>query len=206
MFLGRIRSTATAGIAADSPDRRQRPLDDRPYLRQRPNQLFLLFLYGGIVFHNAIKYNSFMALSSEGATSLDTTARASLIRTISRQATRILNLEEENQELKNLVKALKDEIRRLKGEKGRPALKPSLPDQPGEEKKPRRTGNWKKSGKTITVTRTERLSIKPAVLPADARYKGTRRVIIQDLRIEPDNVAFEIERSHISHFFESLFG
>jgi hypothetical protein len=196
MFLGRIRSTATAGIAADSPDRRQRPLDDRPYLRQRPNQLFLLFLYGGIVFHNAIKYNSFMALSSEGATSLDTTARASLIRTISRQATRILNLEEENQELKNLVKALKDEIRRLKGEKGRPALKPSLPDQPGEEKKPRRTGNWKKSGKTITVTRTERLSIKPAVLPADARYKGTRRVIIQDLRIEPDNVAFEIERSY----------
>jgi len=135
-----------------------------------------------------------MVMSSESATSPETSDRPSLIRIISQQANRILNLEEENQGLKNLVQTLKDEIRRLKGEKGRPALKPSLPDQPLEDKKPRRTGNWKKRGKTITVTRTERLPIDPAVLPADARYKGTRRIVIQDLRIEPDNVAFEIER------------
>jgi hypothetical protein len=135
-----------------------------------------------------------MALSSEGTTSLDTANRASLIRTISGQTIRILNLEEENQELKNLVQTLKDEIRRLKGEKGRPVLKPSLPDQPIEDKKPRRTGNWKKSGKAVTVTRTERLLIDPEILPDDARFKGTRRIVIQDLRIEPDNVAFEIER------------
>jgi len=137
-------------------------------------------------------------MSSESATSPETSDRPSLIRIMSQQATRILNLEEENQELKNLVQALKDEVRRLKGEKGRPALKPSLPDQPLEDKKPRRTGNWKKRGKTVTVTRTERLPIDPAVLPADARYKGTRRIVIQDLRIEPDNVAFEIERYYSS--------
>ena len=133
-------------------------------------------------------------MSSESATSPETSDRPSLIRIISQQTNRILNLEEENQGLKNLVQTLKDEIRRLKGEKGRPALKPSLPDQPLEDKKPRRTGNWKKRGKTITVTRTERLPIDPAVLPADARFKGTRRIVIQDLRIDPDNVAFEIER------------
>jgi hypothetical protein len=31
-------------------------------------------------------------------------------------------------------------------------------------------------------------------LPKDARYKGTRRIVIQDLRIEPDNGEFELER------------
>ena len=54
MFLGRIRSAATTGIAADSPDRRQRAFDDRPDLGKRPDQLFLLFLYGPIVFHYSI--------------------------------------------------------------------------------------------------------------------------------------------------------
>jgi hypothetical protein len=137
-------------------------------------------------------------MSSESMTSPEASDRPSWIRIISQQATRIRNLEEENQELKNLVQTLKDEIRRLKGEKGRPAIKPSLPDQPLEDKKPRRTGNWKKAGKIVTITRTERLPIDPAVLPADARFKGTRRIVIQDLRIEPDNVAFEIERYYSS--------
>jgi hypothetical protein len=137
-------------------------------------------------------------MSSQSATSPETSDRPSLSRIISQQATRIRNLEEENQELKNLVQTLKDEIRRLKGEKGRPTIKPSLPDQPLEDKKPRRTGNWTKRGKTVTITRTERLPIDPAVLPTDARSKGTRRIVIQDLRIEPDNVAFEIERYYSS--------
>jgi len=135
-----------------------------------------------------------MAMSSKSATSLKTLDQDSLIRIVSELTTRILNLEEENQELKNLIQTLKDEIRRLKGEKGRPVLKPSLPDDPPTAKKQRRTGNWKKSGKTITVTRRERLPIQKELLPKDARYKGTRMIIIQDLRIEPDNVEFEIER------------
>jgi predicted RNase H-like nuclease (RuvC/YqgF family) len=57
-------------------------------------------------------------MSSESATSPETSDRPSLIRITSQQANRILNLEEENQGLKNLVQTLKDEIRRLKGEKG----------------------------------------------------------------------------------------
>ena len=125
---------------------------------------------------------------------LKTLDRDSLIRIISKLTTRIFNLEEETRELKTLIQALKDEIRRLKGEKGRPVLKPSLPDELPGEKKQRRTGNWKKSGKTVPLTRRERLPILKDLLPKNARYKGTRRIIIQDLRIEPDNVEFELER------------
>lgn len=118
----------------------------------------------------------------------------SLIRIIAELTTRILNLEEENKELKNLIQTLKDEIRRLKGEKGRPTIKPSLPDDPPVTKKQRRSRKWKKSKKTITITRRERLPINKELLPKDARYKGTRRIVIQDLRIESDNVEFELER------------
>jgi len=133
-----------------------------------------------------------MSLSSECPASLKTPDRDSLIRIISELTTRILNLEEENKELKNLIQAMKDEIRRLKGEKGRPTIKPSLPDNPPAAKKQQRSKKWKKSAKTIT--RRVRLPISKELLPEDARYKGTRRIVIQDLRIEPDNVEFELER------------
>lgn len=135
-----------------------------------------------------------MALSSECPASLKTPDRDSLIRIINELTTRIQNLEEENQELKNLIQAMKDEIRRLKGEKGQPAIKPSLPNDLPAEKKQRQSKKWKKSKKTITITRRERLPINKELLPEDARYKGTRRIIIQDLRVEPDNVEFELER------------
>ena len=194
MFLGWICAAPALSVAADSPDRPQGAFDHRPDLRQGPDQLFLFFPYGGIAFHNTILYNYYMALSSESPTSLQTLDRHSLIRIISGLETRIHNLEEENQELKNLVQILRDEMRRLKGEKGRPVLKPSLPDDPSSKGKQRRTGNWKKSGKTITVTRRERLPMNKELLPEDARSKGTRKIIIQDLRIEPDNVEFELER------------
>jgi len=84
--------------------------------------------------------------------------------------------------------------RRLKGEKGRPTIKPSLPDNPPAAKKQQRSKKWKKSKKSITITRRVRLPISKELLPEDARYKGTRRIVIQDLRIEPDNVEFELER------------
>jgi len=154
----------------------------------------LFFSYGGIVFHNTVLYYYYMALSSPNPASLNGMNRKSLIRIIGELSARILNLEEENKELKNLVQTLRDEIRRLKGEKGQPLLKPSLSTRATQKKKKRKTGNWAKSARAITVTRRERLAMNADVLPPDARYKGTRTLIIQDLRIEPDNVEFELER------------
>ena len=103
--------------------------------------------------------------------------RGSLSRIITELTTRIHNLEEENQELKNIIQKLKDEIRRLKGEKGRPVIKSSLPGEPSASKKKRRSRKWKKSRKTITITRRVRLPINKELLPKDARYKGTRRIV-----------------------------
>ena len=106
----------------------------------------------------------------------------------------ILNLQEENRDYRIALQELKDELRRLKGEKGRPSLKPAVPDEPSQERTKRKTGQWRKSGKSITVTRQERLKIDRRLLPKDAVFKGTRKILIQDLKILTDNVEFEIER------------
>jgi hypothetical protein len=105
----------------------------------------------------------------------------------------VLNLQEEIRDHRIAIQELKDELRRLRGEKGRPGLKPSVPDEPAEGKK-RKTGLWRKSGKTITVTRREWLAVDQRILPKDAVFKGTRKILIQDIKILTDNVEFEIER------------
>jgi hypothetical protein len=196
MFLGRILAALASGIAADSSDRRQGAFDKRADLREGADQSFLFFLYFGIVFHNAILYTYYMSMSRDKPATNKKLDRGSLTRIITELTTRIHNLEEENQELKNIIQKLKDEIRRLKGEKGRPVIKSSLPEEPSASKKKRRSRKWKKSRKTITITRRVRLPINKELLPKDARYKGTRRIVIQDLRIELDNVEFELERYH----------
>ena len=46
----------------------------------------------------------------------------------------VLNLQETIRDLTASVQELKDELRRLRGEKGRPEIKPSVPDEPAEGK------------------------------------------------------------------------
>lgn len=105
-----------------------------------------------------------------------------------------VNLKEENQRLK-------DEINRLKGEKGKPSIKPNIKsndeseaEESADDKIEKK--NWKKSCKKekIEITRKERLTVDKAKLPSDAEYKGTRSVVIQDIKIKNDNIEFEIER------------
>ena len=107
----------------------------------------------------------------------------------------IFNLQQEIVDLKKANQKLRDEIRRLKGEKGKPEIKtPIMGDE--EKKKKRKTGNWYKTSKKdkIVITRREHIDIDKSLLPKDAEYKGTRSVVIQDIKIETDNVEFEIEK------------
>jgi hypothetical protein len=122
-----------------------------------------------------------------------------------RQAIRaLLSLVEElvveNQALRTENQQLRDEVTRLKGGSGRPKIRPGKAaggstDYSSEED--RRTGpqTWQKRGKQdrVEIDRTERVEIDRATLPADAEFKGYERVVVQNLVLRTDTVAFELE-------------
>ena len=93
------------------------------------------------------------------------------------------------------IRALKDEIKRLKGEKGKPNIPPNTSPREtnNHTKKPR---NWTKSSKKprIKIDRTEHIQVDKDTLPPDAEFKGYRHVIKQDIKFETDNVEYILER------------
>jgi hypothetical protein len=120
-----------------------------------------------------------------------------------RQAIRaLLNLVEElaseNRALRTELAQVKDELTRLKGGSGRPKFPPGKAggsDYSSEaERRPAPKG-WQKRGKQdrLRIDRTERLAVDPATLPSDAVFKGYETVVVQDLMLRTDTVAFEQE-------------
>jgi hypothetical protein len=115
----------------------------------------------------------------------------------------LLNLVEEmqaeNQALRKQVGELRDEVNRLKGEQGRPQIKPGKQPEGQDhssEKERRRPRTWRKGPKNdqIRIDRQERLRVDKSTLPADAEFKGYVATLVQDLRICTDNVRFVKER------------
>jgi len=111
----------------------------------------------------------------------------SALNTLESFAQEIIRLREENQNLKN-------EIAYLKGEKGKPQIKPSVPTE--ESKAPKvKPKTWKKRSKKdrVKVDRTVEVPMEDP-MPADAKFLGFRRVIIQDMKIQTDNVEYLLPR------------
>jgi transposase IS66 family protein len=119
-----------------------------------------------------------------------------------RQAIRALlglveELAAENRALRAENEQLRDELRRLKGGSGRP--KPPFgkaggsTDYSSEQERRPAPKSWQKRGKQdrLRIDRTERLTVDPATLPADAVFKGYETVVVQDLVLRTDTVAFE---------------
>ena len=118
----------------------------------------------------------------------------------------LLNLVEglasDNRALRDENQRLRDEINRLKGEQGKPRIKPNRPASPptatnhSSERERHKGQARKKSRKVerIEVNREEVLTVNPAQLPADAEFKGYDDVIVQDIKIETDNVLFHKEK------------
>jgi hypothetical protein len=98
------------------------------------------------------------------------------------------------------VQLQRDEINHLKDEKGKPKILPnkqkSVNISSETERKNgtvrvyngRQTRNYK-----VKITRTVECPVSPEILPPDAIKKGYTTVIIQDLKIEPDNIELLIE-------------
>jgi hypothetical protein len=129
---------------------------------------------------------------------------ASIVDEGAREAIRALgNLVEtlvaENQALRAENQQLRDELTRLKGGQGRPKHRPGKSAGGGTDyssEQERRTGpkSWQKRGKQdrLQIDRTERVAVDPTTLPADAVFKGYERVVVQDLVLHTDTVAFEL--------------
>jgi regulator of replication initiation timing len=118
----------------------------------------------------------------------------------------LLNLVEDlasdNRALRDENQRLRDENNRLKGEQGKPQIKPNRSASPptttnhSSERERHKYQAWKKGGKVerIEVKREEVLTVDPARLPADAEFKGYDDVLVQDIKIETDNVLFHKEK------------
>jgi hypothetical protein len=120
-----------------------------------------------------------------------------------RQAIRALlslveELAAENRALRAELAQVKDENARLKGGSGRPKIPPGAggsTDYSSEQERRPAPKAWQKRGKQdrLRIDRTERLTVDPTTLPSDAAFKGYETVVVQDLVLRTDTVAFELE-------------
>jgi hypothetical protein len=116
----------------------------------------------------------------------------------------LLNLVEElkveNRKQMEEVQRLRDENNRLKGEQGRPTIKPNKGEQKkndlSSEKERHKPEQWQKSSKVdkIKIDRKQLVEVDKTELPKDAEFKGYEEVVVQDLSIHTDNVQFLKEK------------
>jgi hypothetical protein len=109
-------------------------------------------------------------------------------------------LARENQQQKEEIGSLKDEINRLKGEQGRPNIRPQKKDgdiSSEDERKDRSPQKPKKKSKEkkskIVVHRSEVCLVDKSQLPSDVISKGYDTVVIQDIVIRAENTAYRRE-------------
>ncbi|MFN8456516.1 MAG: hypothetical protein U0401_17910 [Anaerolineae bacterium] len=92
------------------------------------------------------------------------------------------------------MQRLRDENNHLKGEQGKPTIKPGpkLPSKHSSETERRQPKGWRKGRKIaqIKIDREEVLVVDRSRLPADATFKGYQPVVVQDLCIRTDNIRF----------------
>ena len=95
---------------------------------------------------------------------------------------------------------LRDELNRLKGEQGAPAIKANTPQpppkDPSSEQERRKPKTWSKGRKTdrIAIDREQVAQVDPTHLPSEAVFKGYEDVVVQDVIFRTDNVLFHKEK------------
>lgn len=102
------------------------------------------------------------------------------------------------QTLLKAVQQLRDENARLKRQKGKPKIPPSLLEKDPAEKQKKRNANGKRPGsekrsKTKDLTIHATIPIPPRDLPAGSTRVGHDDWIVQGLKIELHNVCYQLE-------------
>ena len=100
------------------------------------------------------------------------------------------------------IQRLRDEVNRLKGEQGKPKIKENKPAVPAgnyssekERHKSKRHGKRSKKAE-IHIDREEVVKLDRSKLPADAEFKEYVDVVVQDIRLETDNVRYWVEKRY----------
>jgi hypothetical protein len=94
------------------------------------------------------------------------------------------------------IQRLRDENNRLRGEQVKPQIKPNLPPRALSSERERRgaTPHHKRAKRReCAITRDEVLRLDPALLPEDAQFQGYQRVLVQDIRLTTETIAFHKE-------------
>lgn len=104
----------------------------------------------------------------------------------------------QNKVLKNENQQLRDEINRLKGEQGKPSIRPNTRDKrniSSEKERSSQKKKWKKRAKKadIPIDNTVHCVMDTADLPADAVFKYSDTVIQQDIVFERKNTLFKVD-------------
>ena len=101
------------------------------------------------------------------------------------------------QDLFGTVQQLRDEVARLKNQKGKPKIPPSrLEKDPKDKRKNKKGGKRpgsKKRSKTKDLPIHETISIPPKEIPSGSTCVGHDDWIVQGLKIELHNVCYELE-------------
>jgi hypothetical protein len=101
------------------------------------------------------------------------------------------------QEQAEEIQRLRDENNRLKGEQGKPAVRPNKRAADLSSRKERHESKFHKKGckqTEIRIDRIEVLKVVTELLPKDAVFKGYDEVVVQDLDFRTDNVKFRKEK------------
>ena len=110
---------------------------------------------------------------------------------------RLEELAAQNRELREENERLRDEIARLKGEHPDPkraASRPPARDVSSEKERRKPTGRKRSKRPPIEVDGTTKLRVERCGLPADARFKGWVKTIVQDVVLVRRNIRFLREK------------
>lgn len=103
-----------------------------------------------------------------------------------------INSRIKNAELEEKNRHLEDEIRRLKGEKSKPDIKPT--DTKDLNPPPKKKHKKKSKKSDLEIDQKVELDIAAEDLPADAKFIGKRTIMIQEMIIKRNNIEFTISR------------